>query len=131
MFLSDVLCRYSYTLPTIAFSEYNDQTKMEDYRVTSDRLKTVSDVLSLFEGQTNFHNYTVKKQYFDRSSQRRIDFIKCSEPFIENDVEFSRITVKGESFMLHQVLNPELKHCCVTHFSKIYFYLIYFFRYVV
>lgn len=94
---------YSYTLPTIAFSHYNDQSLMKDYRVPADRLKRANDILSLYKGQTNFHNYTVKKLFFDRSSERFIDYMVCSEPFIERDIEFTRITVKGSSFMLHQI----------------------------
>lgn len=94
---------YSYTLPTIAFAHYNDQTQMRDYRIPSDRLQRANEILGLYKGQTNFHNYTEKKLYFDRSSQRRIDDIKCSEPFMESDIEFVRITVTGESFMLHQI----------------------------
>lgn len=32
-----------------------------------------------------------------------MDSIRFSEPFIERDVEFCRIVLKGESFMLHQI----------------------------
>ncbi|XP_055312520.1 pseudouridylate synthase 1 homolog isoform X2 [Sitodiplosis mosellana] len=94
---------YSYTLPTIAFSHYNDQTEMKDFRLTADRLQRANQILGLYKGMTNFHNYTVKKLFFDRSSLRHIEHIECSEPFIENDIEFARITVKGQSFMLHQI----------------------------
>lgn len=94
---------YSYTLPSIAFSQYNDQTIMQNYRITSERLSRANEILGLYRGYTNFHNYTVKKLFFDRSSSRLIEEIGCSEPFIENDIEFIRITVKGQSFMLHQI----------------------------
>lgn len=94
---------YSYTLPTIALSHYNDQSEMNEYRVPADRLQRINDLLSIFKGQTNFHNYTTKKQFFDRLSERYIHSIECGQPFIEHDVEFTRITVKGSSFMLHQI----------------------------
>lgn len=94
---------YSYTLPTIAFSHYNDQTEMRDFRITADQLQRANQILGLYKGMTNFHNYTVKKLFFDRSSMRNIEHIECSEPFIESDIEFTRITVKGQSFMLHQI----------------------------
>ncbi|XP_031636736.1 tRNA pseudouridine synthase A-like [Contarinia nasturtii] len=94
---------YSYTMPTIAFSHYNDQTEMKDYRITADRLLRANEIFGMFKGYTNFHNYTMKKQYFDRSSSRRIEEIGCGEPFIEGDIEFIRMTVKGQSFMLHQI----------------------------
>lgn len=76
---------------------------MGDYRAPADRLQRVNDVLSIFKGRTNFHNYTEKKLFFDRSSERLIHSIECGEPFVEHDVEFARITIKGSSFMLHQI----------------------------
>lgn len=94
---------YSYTLPTVSFAHYNDQTSMADYRLPSDQLLKVNQVLAAFLGHTNFHNYTVDKQHFDRSSIRKIYTIACSEPFVLDGVEFARITVKGQSFMLHQI----------------------------
>lgn len=94
---------YSYTLPTIAFGNYNDQTVMADYRLPAEQLQKVNDMLEIFVGQTNFHNYTVDKQHFDRSSIRKIHTIQCGEPFVLDDVEFARITVKGQSFMMHQI----------------------------
>lgn len=94
---------YSYTLPTIAFSHYNDQTEIKDFRITAEQLKRANEILGLYKGMTNFHNYTVKKLFFDRSSSRKIEAIDCSEPFMESDIEFTRITIKGQSFMLHQI----------------------------
>lgn len=94
---------YSYTLPTIALSHYNNQDELHEYRVPAERLQRTNEVLRTFEGLTNFHNYTVKKLHFDRSSQRRIFSIGCGEPFMEGGIEFARITVKGESFMYHQI----------------------------
>lgn len=94
---------YAYTLPTIAFADYNDQCELHNYRVPAERLQRATQILQMFQGQTNFHNFTIQKQHFDRSAQRKIEFIKCSEPFIESGIEFSKITVKGESFMYHQI----------------------------
>lgn len=94
---------YAYTLPTIAFADYNDQCELHDYRVPAERLERANQVLQMYQGQTNFHNFTIQKEHFDRSAQRKIEFINCSEPFIESGIEFSKITVKGESFMYHQI----------------------------
>lgn len=94
---------YSYTLPTVAFADYNDLTAMVDYRLPAEQLLKVNQVLHTFLGNTNFHNYTVDKQHFDRSSIRKIHSIDCSEPFIRDGVEFARVTVKGQSFMMHQI----------------------------
>lgn len=94
---------YSYTLPSVSFAHYNDQCNMRDYRAPAERLQLAQSVLDTFCGQTNFHNFTVDKQHFDRSSTRNIEYIKCVEPFIRDGVEFTRIEIKGQSFMLHQI----------------------------
>lgn len=94
---------YSYTLPSIAFSPYNEQSTLQSYRIPADRLQLATDVLSMYKGRKNFHNYTLGKLEFDRSAHRTMTDISVSEPFVEADIEFCRITIKGESFMLHQI----------------------------
>lgn len=94
---------YSYTLPSIAFSEFNETAPITNYRVPMERLQLANDVLSIFKGRRNFHNYTLGKYYFDVSASRRIISVNVSEPFIVDDVEFCRIIIKGESFMMHQI----------------------------
>lgn len=90
-------------MPTIAFSEYTDQTKFQDYRVTPNRLQLASQILSLYVGERNYHNYTSRKKFYDPFVQRRIISIEISEPFIQNDIEFCRVLIKGQSFILHQI----------------------------
>lgn len=94
---------YSYMLPTIALSRYNDLTKVQDYRITADRLQLASEILALYVGERNFHNYTSKKQFYDPLVMRRIMSIEIGRPFIENGIEFCRIYLKGQSFILHQI----------------------------
>lgn len=94
---------YSYTLPSISFSRYNDITKLQDYRVTADRLHLANEILSLYVGEHNYHNYTSKKHYFDPLVLRSVHSIEIDKPFIEGDIEFCRILIKGQSFILHQI----------------------------
>lgn len=94
---------YSYTLPSIAFSRYDERTSLQNYRIPSERLQLASQVLSIYKGRKNFHNYTLGKMHFDRSANRTMMAIDVSEPFVEGDIEFCRVTIKGESFMLHQI----------------------------
>lgn len=94
---------YSYTLPSIAFSPYDEQSTLQNYRISSDRLQLASQVLSIYKGRKNFHNYTSGKMHFDRSANRTMMSLDISEPFVDGDIEFCRITIKGESFMLHQI----------------------------
>ncbi|KAG8239520.1 hypothetical protein J437_LFUL016637 [Ladona fulva] len=113
---------YSYMLPTYAFDESmksleepvmtNQDPKTpvlttalpkEDFRLSSEALERVNEVLKLFEGTHNFHNFTSRKKPMDPSAQRYIMSMKCGEPEICENVEFATITVKGQSFMLHQI----------------------------
>lgn len=94
---------YSYTLPSISFSRYDDQTELHDYRITADRLQLADDILLRYVGENNYHNYTSKKQYFDPSVVRSVHSIEIDEPFIEGDIEFCRVLIKGQSFILHQI----------------------------
>ncbi|KAL5017922.1 hypothetical protein ScPMuIL_003644 [Solemya velum] len=48
---------YIYIIPTFAFAPF-DSVKTEDYRVTDTVLARVNEVLTLFHGTHNFHNYT-------------------------------------------------------------------------
>lgn len=94
---------YSYMLPTIAFSRYTDITKLQDYRITADRLQVASEVFSLYLGEKNYHNYTSKMHFFDPLVMRNIISIEIGSPYIEGDIEFCRIFIKGQSFILHQI----------------------------
>lgn len=94
---------YSYTLPSISFADQCDKTSLNEFRLSSERLEKVNEVLKLFEGTKNFHNFTSRKSFDDPSAKRFISLFHCDEPFIVNDVEFCTIRVKGQSFMLHQI----------------------------
>lgn len=94
---------YSYTLPTIAFSHYTDQSAPEHFRVSPAQLQRAHNVLSRYKGATNFHNYSPGKLFYDRSSTRPMYSINIVGPFVERDVEFCRIVINGQSFMLHQI----------------------------
>ncbi|XP_046386902.1 tRNA pseudouridine synthase A isoform X2 [Ischnura elegans] len=113
---------YSYMLPTFALdpsvlphasSEDSQQSKLqpsppppgliEDFRLSPEALDRVNEVLKLFQGTHNFHNFTSRKKPLDPSAQRYIISMKCGEPEMYENIEFSTIIVKGQSFMLHQI----------------------------
>lgn len=50
---------YSYTLPTFAFAPHSEPIS-EDYRVPTGVIQKVNDVLKMFEGTHNYHNFTSK-----------------------------------------------------------------------
>lgn len=56
---------YTYMLPTYAFE--NRSTVLEDYtsyRIPTEAIPKINDVLKVYEGTKNFHNFTSKKSVF-------------------------------------------------------------------
>lgn len=97
---------YSYTLPTFAFSEKTEEIPDETkFRLSPERFEKVNKVLKTLEGTKNFHNFTSRKHCSDPSAKRYIIKFECEPPFVpENcNIEFARIRIKGQSFMLHQI----------------------------
>ncbi|CAF3693471.1 unnamed protein product, partial [Rotaria sordida] len=89
-------------LPTYAFCLIEEITS-ESYRVTSEILQLIQEVSNEYLGSHNFHNFTSGKKFTDPSARRHIFSINIADPFIEENVEFTIITIKGQSFMLHQI----------------------------
>lgn len=94
---------YSYTIPTLSFARFDDKTSLNEYRLPAERLDRVNELLKLYHGNKNFHNFTARKAFADPSSSRLIYIFECGQPYMVNDVEFATILVKGQSFMLHQI----------------------------
>ncbi|XP_065317984.1 pseudouridylate synthase 1 homolog isoform X1 [Gordionus sp. m RMFG-2023] len=59
--------------------------------------------MSIYHGSHNYHNYTSGKNHSDKSSIRYIMNTEISAPFVKNGIEWVFITIKGQSFMLHQI----------------------------
>lgn len=74
------------------------------YRISPARLARLQEVLSLYEGTHNFHNYTVQKAYADPSAKRHIkSFVVNPKPIIIGNTEWLSLKVHGQSFMMHQI----------------------------
>ncbi|GMR41075.1 hypothetical protein PMAYCL1PPCAC_11270, partial [Pristionchus mayeri] len=99
---------YSYTLPTYAFAKPTELTN-NSFRISESTLAEINQVLSQYAGTHNFYNYTSKKSFKERSCKRYIVSFEVGRPFIFKDdvrneeMEFVTCTVKGASFMLHQI----------------------------
>lgn len=93
---------YSYTLPTFALSS-GGVSPDSSFRLPREDFHEINRLLSFYIGSHNFHNFTNSKLATDKSARREIFDTCCSEPFLHHDVEFTRILVKGKSFMLHQI----------------------------
>jgi len=93
---------YSYLCPTFAFAPIESVTT-EDFRIDSETVSQIRHALKYFKGTHNFHNFTAGKKPTDASAIRYIVDFQCSEPFIRDKFEFVLFTVRGQSFMLHQI----------------------------
>lgn len=95
---------YSYMLPTLAFSPKDyDTGNIATFRLEPETLQKVNRLFALYKGTHNFHNFTSQKAPSDPSARRYITEMSCGEPFIRRNYEFAVITVRGQSFMLHQI----------------------------
>ena len=93
---------YLYLTPTFAFSPITDIVT-EAWRCGPDTIDNINSIFKHFHGVHYFHNYTSGKLPLEPSSQRYIMTFEAGPPFEKNGMEWSVITVKGQSFMLHQI----------------------------
>ncbi|XP_034751904.1 tRNA pseudouridine synthase A [Etheostoma cragini] len=95
---------YAYMLPTVAFSPKDyDTGNIAAFRLEPETLQRVNRLFALYKGTHNFHNFTSQKAPSDPSARRYITEMSCGEPFINSNTQFAVITVRGQSFMLHQI----------------------------
>ncbi|KAI8994325.1 pseudouridine synthase, partial [Gaertneriomyces semiglobifer] len=73
------------------------------YRITPQKLSHLRECLRTYEGTHNYHNFTNGKQHSDKSSNRYIISFTAEDPVISNGLEWLKLTVIGQSFMLHQI----------------------------
>ncbi|XP_059214039.1 tRNA pseudouridine synthase A [Centropristis striata] len=95
---------YTYMLPTVAFSPKDyDPANIAAWSVEPETLKRVNRLFALYKGTHNFHNFTSQRAPTDPSNRRYIMEMSCGEPFIRSNIQFAVITVRGQSFMMHQI----------------------------
>ena len=93
---------YQYITPSFAFAPSEMQT-VPSYRIKEPEIERVNSILKLMCGTHNFHNYTSGKNPNEASAKRYIIEFSAGEPFVKKSHEFLAISVKGQSFMLHQI----------------------------
>lgn len=87
---------YSYMLPTVAFSPYQQNADQTSYRISQETLSTVNELLKNYLGTKNYHNFTSKKKASDPSAKRYMFAFECEPPFVRKDVEFAVMKVRGK-----------------------------------
>ena len=84
-----------------------DRESIYSYRISSQEQESISNLLGLFQGTHNFHNFTAGKLPSEPSSQRFIRSFTCGTPFLNTkdnlSIEWMSLRVHGQSFMLHQI----------------------------
>ncbi|KAL3864952.1 hypothetical protein ACJMK2_006593 [Sinanodonta woodiana] len=93
---------YLYLTPSYAFAPF-ETFVTDEYRITPEIINRVNEILKLFKGTHNFHNFTSGVKPKDPSAKRYIIDFTCGEPFVREGTEFVILTVKGQSFMMHHI----------------------------
>lgn len=120
-----------------SYSYKQDLALKRKWRMDGDTLRRIRECVEKYEGSHNFHNFTVGKDFKDRSSQRvmkKMEVGSCrqrsqtsffgsvltilvanlhsslqvTEPFLVNDCEWISFKFLGQSFMLHQIVRTNL-----------------------
>jgi tRNA pseudouridine38-40 synthase len=96
---------YEYRLPTYLFkpSPQNTRFSAADWKFDATCKDYVDEILSAFLGTHRFHNFTVKMAYKEPQTERYIMSFKCSEPYEVGGIQWVTLTVRGQSFVLHQI----------------------------
>ncbi|KAJ9475987.1 tRNA pseudouridine synthase 1 [Pseudozyma hubeiensis] len=80
-----------------------DIAAKKQYRLSADSLARIRSIFAKYTGSHNFHNFTVGKEFRDRSCQRFMKRLTISDPKMIQGVEWVSIKFWGQSFMLHQI----------------------------
>ncbi|EIW58179.1 tRNA pseudouridine synthase [Trametes versicolor FP-101664 SS1] len=80
----------------------DDLKRKREYRITPEPLAALREAAKKFEGSHNFHNFTVGRDFRDRSCQRFLKSVEISDPAVYGDTEWIAVLLHGQSFMLHQ-----------------------------
>lgn len=81
----------------------HDVDAKRQWRIPPDALERVRAIFSEYTGSHNFHNYTLGKEFRDRSAHRTMKRLTVSDPHIINGTEWVSVKLHGQSFMLHQI----------------------------
>ncbi|TMW60008.1 hypothetical protein Poli38472_000050 [Pythium oligandrum] len=73
------------------------------YRMDDETYTRLLRVLKEYEGTHNFHNFTSKLEPTNPKCKRYIMSFGADKPFVENDMEWIRLRVVGQSFLLHHI----------------------------
>jgi tRNA pseudouridine38-40 synthase len=73
------------------------------WRVGAEQVVTLRQLAENYEGTHNFHNFTIGRDFKDRSNMRYMKKIEVADPVVYGETEWISVLFHGQSFMLHQV----------------------------
>lgn len=73
------------------------------YRIDEKSMELLRQFMSEYKGTHSFHNFTLGMSHGEASARRTIYSLTVSDPFVEQGMEWVRIKLHGQSFMLHQI----------------------------
>lgn len=76
---------------------------LRDFRLPEATLARARHHARFLLGRHNFHNFTIRKSAEDPDAWRIVRDVSISDPFLVNGLEWVRVSVHGDSFMLHQI----------------------------
>ncbi|KAG5335380.1 hypothetical protein C0989_001300 [Termitomyces sp. Mn162] len=85
-------------------SHEGELARKRAWRVSPEQVERLRVAAKRFEGTHNFHNFTVGRDFGDRSNQRHMKKIEIADPAVYGDTEWISVLFHGQSFMLHQVI---------------------------
>ncbi|KAL9933856.1 hypothetical protein V8E36_007514 [Tilletia maclaganii] len=80
-----------------------DMVEKKKWRIPTEQLERIRTVFQQYAGSHNFHNFTIGKEFRDRSASRFMKQLTISDPKLINGTEWISIKIHGQSFMLHQI----------------------------
>jgi tRNA pseudouridine38-40 synthase len=78
-------------------------SQLIDYRITPALIEKIRDLFQVYCGTNRFHNFTPGGSSTQGSMDRYLRSIKVSDPFMREGVEWVKISLDGQSFMLNQI----------------------------
>ncbi|KAI0272369.1 tRNA pseudouridine synthase [Gloeopeniophorella convolvens] len=96
-------------------SKEDDLRRKRRWRVGPEAVERLRETAKKFEATRNYHNFTVGREFSDRSAQRHMKKIEVADPAVYGDTEWISVLFHGQSFMLHQrKMVAALVLCCRT-----------------
>lgn len=88
---------YEYIIPTFVLNDTFDLSS----RIKLENFELLKNLLKKYEGTKKYHNFTISSNI--KGTQRFIKNMTISDPYVVDDIEYIKVTLHGNSFLLHQI----------------------------